>query len=261
LYFYTKVTEDMKILGLIPARFASTRFPGKPLAVIGGKTMLEQVYLRCVESKVFSDVYVATDNEVIAETAKNFGAKYVLTDPNHPSGTDRCFEALSLIGTDFDAIINVQGDEPFIDPKSIQAVAKLLKSNAQIASLGVKIEQIATLFDENKVKIVLDSNCKAIYFSRAALPFQRGVEAKFWLENTDYYAHLGIYGFNTSVIPQLKGLKPSKLELLECLEQLRWLESGFEISIDIVEDAPMGVDTPKDLELVNELLSKGKIKF
>ncbi len=251
----------MKILAVIPARFASTRFPGKPLATIGTKSMIEQVYLRCKESEVFDQIVVATDNQEIADCASKFGANVVFTDINHPSGTDRCFQALGLMNGVFDAIINVQGDEPFIDPKLIQKVAERLKKGVQIATLAVKILDDAVLHDPNKVKAVIAENNTALYFSRAAIPFQRDKPLAQWLNYADYYVHLGIYGFASAVIPKLSTLATSNLEKLECLEQLRWLENGFTIHIDLVQNAPFGIDTPEDLVLVNDLYHQGKISF
>lgn len=251
----------MKILGVIPARFASTRFPGKPLALIGAKSMVEQVYLRCKESSVFEQIVVATDNQEIADCASKFGALVVFTNPNHPSGTDRCFEALSLVHDAFDAIINVQGDEPFIDPLSITKVADRLRKGAEIATLAVKVLDETVLHDSNKVKAILAENDTALYFSRAAIPFLREHPLAEWLNYADYFVHLGIYGFSASVIPKLAKLSPSNLEKIECLEQLRWLENGFKIHIDIVQNSPFGIDTPEDLVLVNNLYSQGKINF
>ncbi len=251
----------MKILGVIPARFASTRFPGKPLAIIGAKSMVEQVYLRCKESSVFEQIVVATDNQDIADCASKFGASVVFTDPNHPSGTDRCFEALSLVDDAFDAIINVQGDEPFIDPLSITKVADRLRKGAEIATLAVKVLDETVLHDSNKVKAIIAENDTALYFSRAAIPFLREHPLAEWLNYADYFVHLGIYGFSASIIPKLSKLSPSNLEKIECLEQLRWLENGFKIHIDIVQNSPFGIDTPEDLVLVNNLYSQGKINF
>lgn len=251
----------MNILGIIPARFASTRFPGKPLELIAGKTMLEHVFLRCQESKVFSKIVVATDDQRIYEAAINFGATAVMTNENHPSGTDRCFEACALQEEVFDAIINIQGDEPFISPKAIQQVAMLLSKGAPIATLAVKTDLVDNLTDQNKVKVVLSKSNKALYFSRASIPFQRGVEISDWLKNQDYLIHLGIYGFNAKVIPEIAKLKASKLEDLECLEQLRWLENDFQIMVGIGDSAPIGVDTPKDLEYLNQLIKEGKLDF
>ena len=251
----------MNILGVIPARFESSRFPGKPLALIQGIPMIEHVYNRCLESEVFSKIIVATDDDRIRVVVESFGGEVTLTDPAHLSGTDRCFEALSLQQDAFDAIINIQGDEPFIHPKSIVKVANLLKNGADIATLAVPIQELKTLTDKNKVKVVISKEAKAIYFSRAAIPFQRDLPFEKWLETASYFIHLGIYGFGVQAIEQIKGLEPTTLEQLECLEQLRWLENGYSIEVGVVENAPLGIDTPEDLVYLSGLISKGLINF
>lgn len=238
----------MNILGVIPARFSSTRFPGKPLALIGDKPMIQHVYERCQESNCFSKIIVATDDERIYKAVQSFGAEVVMTSEAHQSGTDRCFEVLENIADLFDGVINIQGDEPFISPKAIVKVAELLQEKASIATLGVQIKTADYLFDANKVKIVLNSLKEALYFSRAAIPYQRDAEKSDWLKNQEYYLHLGIYGFSLETIQKIKTLQPSKLEQLECLEQLRWLEAGHKIRVGIVDEIPQGVDTPEDLE-------------
>lgn len=245
----------MKILAVIPARFASTRFIGKPLAMIGSKTMVEHVYDRCVESNCFSKIIIATDDARIVEAVSQFGGDAVMTSENHPSGTDRCFEALDLLKENFDGVVNIQGDEPFIQTAAIQKVVGLLKDSAQIASLVVKAEGLEQVLDPNKVKVVLSDSQSGLYFSRAAIPFQRDFPQAEWLTHQDYYIHLGIYGFATEVIPKLKKLSASQLEKIECLEQLRWLEAGFQIKLGIVNESPQGVDTPADLARLNASLS------
>ena len=246
----------MNILGVIPARFASTRFPGKPLAKIQGKPMVQCVYERCVEAGCFYKIVVATDNQEIYDVVKSFGGEVIMTDATHTSGTDRCFEALDLIGG-ADALINIQGDEPFIQPSSIAEVARLLKENAEVATLAVKAIKSAQITDVNKVKVVLGQNSDALYFSRSVIPYQRNSPQKDWVKNADYFIHLGIYGFNNAIVGNLQSLEPSKLELLESLEQLRWLENGYKIRVGIVKEAPMGVDTPNDLEQLNKMLETG----
>jgi 3-deoxy-manno-octulosonate cytidylyltransferase (CMP-KDO synthetase) len=182
-----------------------------------------------------------------------------MTDPSLPSGTDRCFEAFKILSEDFGGIINIQGDEPFIAPKSIEKVANLIRKESEIATLCCKIKESDYIFDTNKVKVVFDRNGRALYFSRQAIPYQRGVAEQDWVKNTDYFLHLGIYGFNAKIINDLRVLKPSKLENLEALEQLRWLENGFQISVDQVDSPSFGVDTPEDLVSLNLKLKKGEI--
>ena len=248
----------MNILGVIPARFASTRFPGKPLAEIKGKPMVQCVYERCVEAGCFYKIVVATDHQGIYDAVKDFGGEAIMTDTNHSSGTDRCFEALKIIG-EADGIINIQGDEPFIQPSSILEVANLLEANAEIATLAVKAIKSSQITDINKVKVVLNKKNEALYFSRSAIPYQRDSAQTDWIKKADYFIHLGIYGFNNAVVDQLKVLPTSKLEELENLEQLRWLENGFKIRVGIVEEAPLGVDTPQDLEQLNKMLETGEL--
>ena len=242
----------MNILAVIPARFASTRFPGKPLALIGEKPMIQYVYELCVNSNLFKDVIVATDDQKIYKEVVKFKGKAVMTADTHESGTDRCFEALENSNGEYDAIVNVQGDEPFIKKESLEKLVNLLKTGTQIATLAVKATSVNQLDDPNKVKVVISGTERALYFSRSCIPFVRDQEKKNWLDTTDFFIHLGLYGFNTTAIPEIKKLAISPLEQIEKLEQLRWLENGFSISCGLTNEAPFGVDTPNDLEEANK---------
>ncbi|MBS4058104.1 MAG: 3-deoxy-manno-octulosonate cytidylyltransferase [Bacteroidales bacterium] len=239
----------MQILGVIPARYASSRFPGKPLADIGGKPMIQRVYEQALQAKLLSKVVVATDHEAIFQAVKSFGGQVVMTREDHVSGTDRCYEAYGKTQQHFDAVINIQGDEPFIDPQQIDAVCALLENeNTDISTLVRKIETTAELFNPNVVKAVCDLNGKALYFSRHPIPYQRNVLPEQWLDKVEYFKHLGIYGFKTVVLARLTAYPPALLEQAESLEQLRWLAHGHQITAAITEKEGIAVDTPEDLE-------------
>ncbi len=236
----------MKSLVIIPARYASTRFPGKPLVEINGKPMVQHVYERA--KKVVQDVYVATDDERIAKAVSNFGGKFVMTSAIHPSGTDRCAEALSKIEGEFDLVVNVQGDEPFLDPNQIEKIIECFNdAETQIATLITPIKKSEILFDSNKVKVVCNQNNFALYFSRNPIPFQRDTAQEDWLGQHDYYLHLGIYGFKQSVLKQVANFESTPLEQMEKLEQLRWLEHGLKIKTAVTNQHNFGIDTPEDL--------------
>lgn len=236
----------MKIVAIIPARYASTRFPGKPLVEIKGKAMVQRVYEQALKSEV-DKVVVATDDQRIVDCIEAFGGNVIMTSVEHPNGTCRCEEVLSELGEQFDAVVNVQGDEPFIDPSQINQVVKLLKSKAQIATLVKAIGDEKTLFDTNKPKVVLSEEGRALYFSRQVVPFIRDVKQSEWLSNNTFYKHIGIYGYQSEVLNELVTLKPGKLEELEKLEQLRWLENGFQIMVAETTLETIGIDTPEDL--------------
>lgn len=244
----------METLILIPSRYASTRFPGKPLALIRNKPMVQHVFEAA--SKVGSDVYVATDDDRIFNAVEKFNGKAVMTSSSHPSGTDRCYEAYQKVsqklGKEFDVVVNVQGDEPNISPEQIQALIECFKDEkVQIATLAKKIEDIETLQDINKVKVVLGRDDFALYFSRFPLPFCRGKEQSEWLQCHDYFKHVGMYAYRPKVLKEITLLKQGELEKQESLEQLRWLENGYKIKIKITEHESIGVDTPEDLERLN----------
>lgn len=246
----------MKILGIIPARFASSRFPGKPLADIGGKSMIQRVYEQALQAKSLTKVVVATDDTRILEHVVAFGGEAFMTSENHPSGTDRCFEALQKAGggSKFDYIINIQGDEPYIDPETIDQMAKLLDFKTEIATAVKKITDYETLFDPNVVKAVLTMRKQCLYFSRQTVPFVRGFDPETWLEHADFYKHIGLYAYRNDVLEQIAHLPPSPLENTEKLEQLRWLGYGYKIYATITTYESIGVDTPEDLEKLNRNL-------
>lgn len=246
----------MKFLGIIPARYASTRFPGKPLADINGKTMIQRVYEQACKS--LDLVYVATDDNRIEEAVLQFGGKVVMTSPDHQSGTDRIAEAANSISLElnlnFDVAINIQGDEPFIQPEQIESLKKcFLNPQTQIATLVKSITNSEEIFDPNKVKVVIGKDKKALYFSRSAIPFLRGEVKDNWLKKANYFKHIGMYAYRYDALMAVTKLEQSTLELNESLEQLRWLENGYWIQTDITEHESIGIDTPEDLERIKEM--------
>jgi 3-deoxy-manno-octulosonate cytidylyltransferase (CMP-KDO synthetase) len=244
----------MRILGVIPARYASVRFPGKPLIMIQGKSMIQRVYEQVLQARMISELVVATDDERILNEVSSFGGKAVLTNPNHPSGTDRCLEACNTFGESFDAVINIQGDEPFIDPAQIDQLADLLNNPlVPIATLAKKITSSDELFDANVVKVIFDFNGHSIYFSRNPLPFLRGVDQAEWLQNFDFYKHIGLYGYHLDTLREITHIPQSRLEKAESLEQLRWLENGYSIAVGITEKESFGIDSPEDLKKIANL--------
>ncbi len=246
----------MKTLGIIPARFASTRFPGKPLALINGKSMIHRVYDQVLKASKLSDLVVATDDERIMHEVLSFHGNVVMTRVDHVSGTDRCFEALLKQHNDFDAVVNIQGDEPFINPEQINQVVSLLENGlAEISTLVYKITKEEELFNPNTVKAVFGESGRAVYFSRHPIPFLRGFESSQWLNNHVFYKHLGIYGYLSNCLEKITKLDPSPLEKAESLEQLRWLENGIHIAVGITEVESFGIDTPADLEKVMKLFT------
>jgi 3-deoxy-manno-octulosonate cytidylyltransferase (CMP-KDO synthetase) len=246
----------MEIFGIIPARYQSTRLPGKPLAIIGGKPMIQRVYEQCMQSSVLAGVVVATDDERIVEVVKGFGGNVVLTGAQHPSGTDRCFEAAQKMGlSEESVIINIQGDEPFINPKQIDLLATCFDdANTNIATLVKRLTKMEELESVTTAKVVLDANSNAMYFSRSPIPFVRNEQKENWLANYIFYKHIGIYGYKYKVLEQLVALKQTPLELAESLEQLRWLEQGFKIKVKITDYEAFAVDTPNDLEIANKMV-------
>ncbi len=236
----------MKTLGIIPARYASTRFPGKPLVKIGDKTMLQCVYAQAMLASRIDHVIVATDDDRIFDHVKDFGGNVIMTDPNHQSGTDRCAEVARQI-EDYELIVNIQGDEPFIDPVQIDLVVEPLQKEVQIATLAKKIETKDALFNPNVVKVVFDKKHRAMYFSRNPIPYVRGVLESEWLKTADHYKHIGLYGFSRRTLLEISNLRPGNYEVWESLEQLRWLENGFDIHVSITDKETIGIDTPEDL--------------
>jgi 3-deoxy-manno-octulosonate cytidylyltransferase (CMP-KDO synthetase) len=246
--FYTM--KKLRFAGIIPARYASSRFPGKPLADLGGKPMIQWVYERAL--KVFPDaLWVATDDERIAEAVHSFGGQVVLTSPEHRSGTDRCGEALEKTGKEFDVVVNIQGDEPFVHPEQLQVLKDcFIDENTQIATLvkaiGTGGEATKNLFNPNVPKVVLNRKGEAIYFSRSAIPSVRGKESAEWAVAHVYYKHIGIYAYRCDVLRELVQLPAGNLETAESLEQLRWIEHGYTIRAGITEIESFGIDTPED---------------
>lgn len=239
-----------KFIGIIPARYASSRFPGKPLADICGMTMIERVYRQA--QKELDEVVVATDDTRIQAEVERFGGKVIMTSPDHKSGTDRVNEAYKLSGSDADVIINIQGDEPFVAPSQIRELKKCFNNpSTRIATLAKKFDKsmgFEALFDPNKVKVIFNNQDKAIYFSRAIIPYIRSVEWTKWLDVRDFYIHVGMYAYRAEVLNTLTSLPQSSLELAESLEQLRWIENGYEIMIGLTDEPTIGIDTPADLE-------------
>jgi 3-deoxy-manno-octulosonate cytidylyltransferase (CMP-KDO synthetase) len=249
----------MKTIAIIPARYDSSRFPGKPLADLGGKPMIQRVYEQAC--KVFHTVVVATDDERISGAVRHFGGMAVMTSASHKSGTDRCAEALytaeKLFSTPFDAVVNIQGDEPFIQPDQLKLIESCMAvPDTQIATLVRPVHDRQELFDPNKPKVVLNMNREAIYFSRSVIPYLRGIEPANWLEHHNFYIHIGLYAFRRDILTAVTRLESSPLERAESLEQLRWIENGFRISAAVTEFESTGIDTPSDLARAIEKLGK-----
>jgi 3-deoxy-manno-octulosonate cytidylyltransferase (CMP-KDO synthetase) len=244
----------MKILGIIPARYASTRFPGKPLIDIRGKSMLQRVYEQATKCKLLSDLIIATDDERISAHAASFGANAVITKAEHPSGTDRCHEALLNTKKNYDYVINIQGDEPFIDPGQIELLAAICDGNTELATLMIKCNSHEVLFDKGEVKITLNSTNEALYFSRMVIPYIKGVDEKEWHKHFNYFRHVGMYAYRKDILEKVTLLKPSSLEKAESLEQLRWLENGFKIKCAETLHDSHCIDTPEDVEKVIKLM-------
>ena len=244
----------MKFVAIIPARYASTRFPGKPLAVLGGKTVIQRVYEQV--SRVLDEAYVATDDERIFLAVEAFGGKAVMTRTDHKSGTDRIQEATTKIGTDADVIINVQGDEPFIQPSQIETLMHLFDDpTTQIGTLGKPFESMETVENPNSPKIVTDNRGFALYFSRSVIPYIRGKERGEWFGEYPFLKHLGIYAYRREVLAEVTRLPQSSLEKVESLEQLRWLQNGYRIRVGLTDVETVGIDTPEDLQRAEEFLA------
>lgn len=246
-----------RIIGIIPARYASTRFPGKPLIDIDGKKMIERVYEQAKKCQALSEVIVATDDSRIEDTVKQFGGQVCLTSSSHPSGTDRCAEVLNILKLQCDAIVNIQGDEPFIDPLQIELVCSCFEDDrTELATLIKKITSPEVLLNPNAPKVIIDKEQFAIYFSRHPLPYIRGADEKQWLNHHTFYQHIGIYGYRTDVLKKITSLPPSSLEKAESLEQLRWIENGYRIKTAITTLETLAIDTPEDLTRILRQLKK-----
>ena len=245
----------MKFTAIIPARYASTRFPGKPLAMLGGKTVIQRVYEQAVS--VLGEAYVATDDERILHTVESFGGKAVMTRSDHKSGTDRIEEAATKIGTDADVIINIQGDEPFIQRSQIETLCQQFDDpQTQIATLGKRFESMEAVENPNSPKIVCDTKGFALYFSRSVIPFIRGVERQEWFGKFPFLKHLGIYAYRREVLQEITKLPQSPLEIAESLEQLRWLQNGYRIRVGETNVETVGIDTPEDLKRAEAFLQQ-----
>lgn len=246
----------MKYIAVIPARYASTRFPAKPLAMLGGKPVIQRVYEQV--KRVFDDTVVATDDDRIREVVEAFDGRVVMTRSDHKSGTDRICEAIEKLGREWDVAVNVQGDEPFIQAQQLEAIkACFCDASTQIATL-VKPFTVAdgldALMNPNSPKVVVDEQMRALYFSRSVIPYLRGVEPEKWLESHTYYKHIGLYAYRTEVLRQITSIPQSPLEVAESLEQLRWLQAGYTIKVGISQVETIGIDTPEDLARAEEYL-------
>lgn len=248
-------------VAIIPARFASTRFPGKPLAILGGKPVIQRVYEQA--KKVFENVFVATDDDRIYDAVEQFGGKAIMTSPNHKSGTDRCYEAYQKCGIETDVVVNIQGDEPFIHQSQLQTIKELfLQPETDIATL-VKPFASDTSFEvlsnPNSPKVVVDDNWNALYFSRSVIPYLRGKETETWASEHTYYKHIGLYAFKSDVLGKVTSLERAPLEIAESLEQLRWLSAGYTIKVGKTNVETIGIDTPEDLAAAEKFLMDNKL--
>lgn len=243
----------MKFIGIIPARYASTRFPGKPLALLGGKPVIQHVYEKV--AAVLEAAYVATDDERIYDVVKSFSGQVVMTRTDHKSGTDRIEEAIEKIGGEWDVVVNVQGDEPFVAKSQLDTICHCFDDpTTQIATLGKPFESMEAVQNPNSPKIVVDNMGFAMYFSRSVIPYVRGKEKSSWLTHYPFLKHIGIYAYRKDVLRQITQLPQSSLEIAESLEQLRWLQNGFKIKVGTTDVETVGIDTPQDLERAEEFL-------
>ncbi len=246
----------MNYIGIIPARYASTRFPGKPLAVIGGKSMIQRVYEQALKANLLSYVVVATDDNRIKKHVQSFGGKVIMTSHLHKSGTERCNEVIEILKEKYDVVVNIQGDEPFINPGQIdKLVSCFSEKNVEIATLVKKIDSSSELFNTNVVKAIINHEKQAIYFSRNPITYYRGKEQNVWKDNHEYYKHIGIYAYKTETLKVITKLKQSPLEIAESLEQLRWIENSIKIEIEFTNIDSVSVDTPEDIFTLNDSLN------
>ncbi len=245
------------IAGIIPARYASTRFPGKSLIDIQGKSMIQRVYEEASKSTSLNKLVVATDDKRIFDHVVSFGGEAVMTGAGHPSGTDRCWDALQQIGNIYQYVINIQGDEPFINPAQIDELAAILKDGSvELATQMIAVGNYEELFDKGEVKIVLNDKMEALYFSRMVIPFVKGVDEKDWHMHHTYYRHVGMYAYRRDILEKITTLSVSSLEKAESLEQLRWLEAGFKIKCVTTQYESHCIDTPEDIEKVLKRMGK-----
>ncbi|MCS6820434.1 MAG: 3-deoxy-manno-octulosonate cytidylyltransferase [Microscillaceae bacterium] len=244
----------MQILGIIPARYASTRFPGKPLAEIAGKSLIERVYSQARKAQKLHKLIVATDDTRILAHVQAFGGQAVMTSLTHPSGTDRCAEVAEMF-PEFEVCLNIQGDEPFINPTQIDLLASLFeKPDTQIATLIMPITKAEDIFSEKEIKVVFNSRMQTLYMSRSPIPFLRDVPPEQWIHTHTFYKHIGLYGYRREILLQIAQLPPNELERCENLEQLRWL-AHFPIQLAISHEETLSIDTPQDLEKATEFLA------
>jgi 3-deoxy-manno-octulosonate cytidylyltransferase (CMP-KDO synthetase) len=232
---------------------SSTRFPGKPLVDLGGKPMIQRTYERVKAVKGFDRIIIATDDQRIYDAAQGFNAEVMMTSSEHLTGTDRCAEVLSRLGESVDYVVNIQGDEPFIEPAQLEEVAVGFSSGAPILTLIKKITDSETLFNVNTPKVVCDEEGNALYFSRQTIPFLRGVEPSEWLHQHTFFKHIGLYAYRADILPGLSALKPTSLELAESLEQLRWIQNGIQIKAIETQFETIGIDSPEDLEKIQKM--------
>lgn len=250
----------MRFIGIIPARYASTRFPAKPLALLGGKPVIQRVYEQV--NGVLDDAWVATDDERIEAAVKAFGGKVVMTSTTHRSGTDRCYEAFTKIGQGFDVVVNIQGDEPFIQPGQIKSLCKCFDDpSTQIATLVkpfAATDGIEAVENPNSPKVVVDARWHALYFSRSVVPYRRNVPREEWMKNFTFYKHIGMYAYKAETLREITSLPAGTLEQAESLEQLRWIENGYTIKVGISEIETVGIDTPADLARAEAFLQASR---
>lgn len=240
----------MKIIGIIPSRYGSSRFPGKPLVSIKGKPMIQQVYERARNCTMLYDIVVATDDQRIVDVVRSFGATAILTSEKHQNGTERCAEAITYF-SEAEGVVNIQGDEPFIHPEQIDAVAKLLSDGAEIATLVKRLDSFKDFLSPNIVKVVLNHKKEALYFSRSPIPFIRDEHTHDYFAQHVFYKHIGIYGYKSEILKQLVQLPVTLLEESEKLEQLRWLEHGYAIKTTETIHESIAIDVPSDLMKIN----------
>lgn len=245
----------MKFIGIIPARYASTRFPGKPLAILGGMPVIERVYKQV--ASILDNVYVATDDERIYNAVKAFDGNAIMTSEHHKSGTDRVEEAVSKINGDFDVVINIQGDEPFIQQSQIETLCRCFEDpQTQIATLGKLFgNNIEAIANTNSPKIITDNKGYAMYFSRSIIPFVRGCNKDEWGTQFPFLKHIGLYAYRRNTLSEITKLPQSSLEKAESLEQLRWLQNGYKIKVGLTDVETIGIDTPADLERAEAFLA------
>lgn len=245
----------MRTLAIIPSRYGSSRFPGKPLADICGKSMVRRVYEQA--QKAFEDVCVATDDERIVSEVESFGGIAIMTSSKHQSGTDRCFEAYTKYAAmhpdrEIDVVMNIQGDEPLIDPQQLKSLEKAFEDNHKVylATMAKKISSAEELFNPNSPKVISDIDGYALYFSRSTIPYLRDVPQELWHTKHPYYKHIGLYAYTPSILKEICAMERSPLEKAESLEQLRWLENGLKIKVIETSSTTFAVDTPEDLEKI-----------